>query len=50
MLGASAKCRQAEAVIAMDPWFFPYSQELDAKCLDYQKCQIIMTENYPQEI
>jgi hypothetical protein len=27
VLGASARCRKAVAIIAMDPWFFPLNKD-----------------------
>jgi len=28
VMGSSATCEDAKAVIAMDPWLFPYSKEV----------------------
>jgi Platelet-activating factor acetylhydrolase, isoform II len=34
-LGASAKCKLANAVIALDPWFFPHLQDDDIATADH---------------
>ena len=49
-LGASAKCKLANAVIALDPWFFPHLQDDDIATADHQKSLIVMTEHFDSDI
>lgn len=46
MFGAAKNCKQAKAVVGLDPWFYPHSKDTIGAA-DHQKLLIVMTEKFP---
>jgi predicted alpha/beta hydrolase family esterase len=47
VLGASADCKEAQAVISIDPWFYPKKEETPLGASDHQKVCVVLSELFP---